>query len=356
MGKFDHIPELTGASAFHAWKSQVILTLGREGAYNHVSDGLDPTDFAEFASTLPVPADVAAPTAAERTLILTWLKEDAVAKDIICRRLSPAVQRLIPQEHSVTAHDAWKLLHSHFNHVDLGSQHLIQEKILNLQMADAVDAECYLGEHDALRCDLIRMGVAYSDSEVIFNLLKGLPHTRTWPAFKLVLQSSLLVAPVAAPALPSLAKGKAVLSSSASSFSVSGISSISGLLGSGAATFESISVHIAAEAHRLVLEASISPPVGSEFTNVARTSWQTTNVNPTTGLCCTKNNPSGIYCDTPLDNGSVCGAGSHDRVHCFKPGGGMAGQQPAHWKPLRLVHQFHQVPLALVHLPLPTWW
>ncbi|KIM61327.1 hypothetical protein SCLCIDRAFT_122298, partial [Scleroderma citrinum Foug A] len=178
------------------------------------------------------------------------------------------------------------------------------------------------------------MGVAYSDSEAIFNLLKGLPCTGTWPAFKLVLQSSLSVAPVAAPALPSLAKGKAALSSSASSSSVSGISSISGLLGSGAATFESISVRIAAEAHRLVLEASISPPVGSEFTNVARTSSrQTTNVNPATGLRHTKNNPSGIYCDTPLDNGSVCGAGSHDCMHCFKPGGGMAGQQPAHWKP-----------------------
>ena len=336
MGKFDHIPELTGASAFHAWKSQVVLALGREGAYNHVSDGLDPTDFAEFASVLPTPADVAAPTAAERTSILEWLKEDAVAKDIICHRLFPAVQRLIPQEHSVTARDAWSLLHSHFNHVDLGSQHLIREKILSLQMADAADAEHYLGEHDALRRDLIRMGVAYSNSEAIFNLLKGLPRTGTWPAFKLVLQSSLSVASVAsvASASSSLAKGKgkSVLSSSASSSSVSGGSSISGLLGSGTATFESISVHIAAEAHHLVLEASISPLVGSEFTNVAKTSRQT-NVNPTTGLRCTKNNPSGVYCDTPLDNGSVCGAGSHDRAHCFKPGGGMAGQQPAHWKP-----------------------
>ena len=336
MGKFDHIPELTGASAFHAWKSQVVLTLGREGAYNHVSDGLDPTDFAEFASVLPTPADVAAPTAAEHTLILEWLKEDAVAKDIICHRLFPAVQRLIPQEHSVTACDAWSLLHSHFNHVDLGSQHLIREKILSLQMADAADAERYLGEHDALWRDLIRMGVAYSNSEAIFNLLKGLPRTGTWPAFKLVLQSSLSVASVAsvASASSSLAKGKgkSVLSSSASSSSVSGCSSISGLLGSGTATFESISVHIVAEAHHLVLEASISPLVGSEFTNVAKTSRQT-NVNPTTGLRCTKNNPSGVYCDTPLDNGSVCGAGSHDRAHCFKPGGGMAGQQPAHWKP-----------------------
>ena len=24
---------------------------------------------------------------------------------------------------------------------------------------------------------------------------------------------------------------------------------------------------------------------------------------------------------------------SHDQAHCFKPGGGMAGQRPAHWLP-----------------------
>ena len=132
MGKFNHILELTGASTFHAWMSQVVLTLGREGVYNHVSDGSDPTDFAKFVSVLPVPADVAAPTAAELTLILGWLKDDAVAKDIICCRLSPAVQRLIPQEHSVTACDSWRLLHSHFNHVDLGSQHLVWEKIFSV--------------------------------------------------------------------------------------------------------------------------------------------------------------------------------------------------------------------------------
>jgi len=41
MGKFDHIPELTGASTFHVWMSQVVLALGHEGVYNHVSDGLD---------------------------------------------------------------------------------------------------------------------------------------------------------------------------------------------------------------------------------------------------------------------------------------------------------------------------
>ena len=29
----------------------------------------------------------------------------------------------------------------------------------------------------------------------------------------------------------------------------------------------------------------------------------------------------------------ICGTMSHDRAHCFKPGGGMAGKRPAHWLP-----------------------
>lgn len=91
MGKFDHIPELTGASDFHAWKSQVILALGREGVYDHVSNGMDPLDYAEFASHLPTPKDPAAPTPAEQKHIREWLKEDAVAKDLVCRHLLPAV-------------------------------------------------------------------------------------------------------------------------------------------------------------------------------------------------------------------------------------------------------------------------
>ena len=268
MGKYDHILELTGASNFHDWKSHVTLALGREGIYNHVSDGTDPTDFAEFASFLPTPtvastptptptkgapapSTASAPTAAEQKLIQDWLKEDAIAKDIICHRLSPAVLQLIPQERSSTACDTWKLLHSHFDHIDLGSQYLVREKILGLQMKDAKDAQRYLGEHDTLRRDLIRMGVSYSDGEAIFNLLKGLPCTGTWLAFKLLLQNSVST-------LISSTSASGTLTTSASGSSISQLLSIKGT------TFKSVSVRIAAEAHRLVLEESVISPLGSE--------------------------------------------------------------------------------------------
>ena len=258
MGKFNHIPELTDASIFQTWKTQIILALGREGVYNHVSEGTDPTDFVEFASELLVPAKPGAPTTVERKLIQEWLKEDVIAKDIICRHLSPAILQLIPQGRSSTARDAWKLLHSHFDHIDLGSQYLVREKILGLQMKDAKDAQRYLGEHDTLCRDLIQMGVTYSNSKAVFNLLKGLPRTGTWLAFKLFLQTSISTS-------TSLTSANGTVTTSASS------SSVSQLLSTTGTTFESISVRIAAEAHRLVLEASAVPALGSEY--LANT-WQ----------------------------------------------------------------------------------
>ena len=98
MGKFNHIPELTGASIFQVWKTQIVLALGHEGVYNHVSDGMDPADFTELASHLPSPADPDAPTSNEQKLIQDWLKNDAIAKDIICHHLSPTILQLVPQE------------------------------------------------------------------------------------------------------------------------------------------------------------------------------------------------------------------------------------------------------------------
>ncbi|KAL4080887.1 hypothetical protein J3A83DRAFT_4367322 [Scleroderma citrinum] len=157
-------------------------------------------------------------------------------------------------------------------------------------MKGAADADCYLGEHNALQCDLLCMGVDYSNGEAIFNLLKGLPHFGTWPAFKLVLQTSV--------------SGQSGGSSLLTSVS-SGGSSVSAALSMGTMTFEFVSTCIATEAHKLVLE-SPAAPLGSEFANVA------------------------AITSPPGGGGGICGGSNHDHAHCYKPGGGMAGQQP--WK------------------------
>ena len=97
MGKFNHILELTGASVFQPWKAQIILALGCEGVYNHISKGTDPIDIAEFALVMPTPTATAL-TTVEKKLIQDWLKDDAITKDIICRCLLPTILQCIPQE------------------------------------------------------------------------------------------------------------------------------------------------------------------------------------------------------------------------------------------------------------------
>ncbi|KAI6138484.1 hypothetical protein BKA82DRAFT_140655 [Pisolithus tinctorius] len=196
MGKLDHIPEFTDALTFFAWKTQILLALDCEGAYSHVSDGTDPLDPVEFASEQPQAANPTKITDAEKKAILGWSKDNAVAKDILCCHLSPAVLCLIPQERSTTARDIWKALHDNFcwniksfynfDHINVSSHHLVHVKILHL------DAAQYLSEHSAAQQDLIRMGASYSDEEAISHLIEGLPDTGTWLSFRLFLQTSCL--------------------------------------------------------------------------------------------------------------------------------------------------------------------
>ncbi|KAG6326991.1 hypothetical protein ID866_12098 [Astraeus odoratus] len=280
MGKLKHIPELMGGLTFFVWQAQIVFMLGCGGVYNHISDSADPLDLLEYALCLPEPADPLAPMDAERRSMLEWLREDAVAKDI----------------------------------------HAVDKKILSLQMSGEKDVEHYLGEHDAFKCDLVWMGVAYSDDEAIINLFMGLPCTGTWLAFKLLLQSSL-----------QSGRRAAGSSSSAHVSKKTGSSSISAALSTGGLTFEEVSVRIVAELHHLLMESGTASLLGTEFANAAQPQHPVSNVNPTTGLHHTQNNPSGTICDTPLQNGGICRASNHDHAHCLKPGGRMAGQQPAHW-------------------------
>ncbi|KIO06667.1 hypothetical protein M404DRAFT_138230 [Pisolithus tinctorius Marx 270] len=146
------------------------------------------------------------------------------------------------------------------------------------------------------------------------------------------------------------------VSASATSASQAG-SSVSAALSTGLTTFESVSVKIAAEAHCLIQQHSLSS-VGSEYVNAATTSPSVgpPNVNLATGLHKTCNNPSGTYCDMPLGDSLVCGASNHDQVHCFKPGGGMASQRPA-WQKGKGDNKDSTKPttaVAVVPVPVPT--
>jgi len=134
MGKFDHIPELTGADTYLAWVTQIQLTLTNDDLWCHVNDVVDPKDLLGSASYLPVPADATAPTVDETAAMRAWLIDDSKAKTIILRRLTPGVGLLIPRTTNVTARAAWKILQDHFHRSDVSSQYVLRRQIKALRI------------------------------------------------------------------------------------------------------------------------------------------------------------------------------------------------------------------------------
>lgn len=65
MGKYNHISELTGTENYLQWSRQMILVLQGKRLWPHCSNGTEPTDFANYASTKPVPKDLNAITTTE---------------------------------------------------------------------------------------------------------------------------------------------------------------------------------------------------------------------------------------------------------------------------------------------------
>jgi hypothetical protein len=120
MGKYDHIIELTGSEDFASWQRSVTLALQGDGLCNHCSNGTDPNNLSDFKSTIPVAAIPTAPTSAEKQEIKEWIKEDAQAKGIICRQLSPVIQSLLDE--NLSAHEQWDTLAQHFGCLDLNAQ------------------------------------------------------------------------------------------------------------------------------------------------------------------------------------------------------------------------------------------
>lgn len=175
MGKYDHITELTGPDDFPSWRRGVTLALQGEGLWNHCSTGIDPFDFANYASAMPAPVSASAPTATEKKEMIDWIKEDAQAKGIIGRRLSPVVQTLLDE--ALTARQQWKTLAEHFGRLDVTSQFELREQLFNEKLKDVDDASRYIGVFKSGRQRFAEMGVTVTEDEAIFLLHRTVQHT-----------------------------------------------------------------------------------------------------------------------------------------------------------------------------------
>ena len=191
MGKFENVLELRGTENYYEWRRQTEQLLLGEGVYNHVSQGTNPFNYVDYASMMPEPVLLGLPTAEERELIKSWLKDDGAAKSIIMRKISSTVLTLIPDNISITAREIWTILANHYDRADVSLQFSIKARIASFQMKGASDAEKYIAAHTHANEKLARMGAKPTETEAIYALLRGLPKSGLWPMIRKTIEGEV---------------------------------------------------------------------------------------------------------------------------------------------------------------------
>ena len=156
------------------------------------------------------------------------------------------------------------------------------------------------------------MGVSYTTDESVFDLLQGLPDGIEWEIFREFTMNKLSLN----------STSSTLVSSSTTSSSTSPSSPQSSF------TFANASKLLLEKANTIVGHRKLAG-LGLEYANVAVKPGKT---NPLMGVRIHKNNPSGVHCTNPLCNGKPR-AETHDKEHCYWPGGGMEAQAPAWARP-----------------------
>lgn len=228
--------------------------------------------------------------------MIDWIKEDAQAKGIVCRKLSPVVQGLLSE--SSTAREQWDTLAQHFGRLDMSSQFELCAQLFAEKLKDADDVSCYISVFKHARRHFAEMAITFTDDEAVFLLLLGLPEMPEWIIFKRMTMSmynnsSPTPATTSSPMVPKMG-------------------------------FTSIAASLSKEVNHIRGERKLNGP-GSEYANAIGIGVPDSKANIKTGIHMHKSNPKGVACDNPACVGLPRSL-THDRDHCFQPGGGMEGK------------------------------
>ncbi|KIK81184.1 hypothetical protein PAXRUDRAFT_15379 [Paxillus rubicundulus Ve08.2h10] len=260
MGKYDHVSELTGAENYPQWRRQITLALQGEGLWQHCSNGTDISDFEEYASIKPTFANPSQPTTDEIKEMKEWIRDDAKAKEIICRKISSLVLSILDEKKSAREHAE--------------------------RLKDASDATHYLGAFQDARRRFVEMGATFTDDEAVFMLLEGLPKTVEWKVFKrLTMQTLSLAATTNVSPKPSTSTAPVIYPRTAPKPS----------------SFNKVTQLLIEEANSIVGSTKLAGP-GSEYANAAMTQPSAKNggksviTNPATGIRIHKFNTKGERC------------------------------------------------------------
>lgn len=180
--KLDHIELLIGATNYEGWQRGISQVLQGEGYWGHVEGDTNP--FSPFPRSEQPASPNGASTPDEVLAFQGWWQKDSKARTIVERRILPVVLNLLPQGIGATAHKVWNRLKELYNHIDVMAQFNLREQMGRIRLKDHHDLDRYIGEFQQGCIKFIQMGVAYSESEMVHQILRGLPAAPSWVNFK----------------------------------------------------------------------------------------------------------------------------------------------------------------------------
>ncbi|KDR76183.1 hypothetical protein GALMADRAFT_210842 [Galerina marginata CBS 339.88] len=278
--KLEHIPLLEGTTNALEWFRSMTQTLKAEGVWGHVEGVQD--DLAAVWQASEPPPLTALSTNAQRQASTAWWIKDSRALSIIDRRLNPITQSLMPVGDDVTSRMVWNKLKSMYSRVDVHAQFDLRDRLAANKLRNASDYIRFLGEFNTCRSRLATMDAPLTEIESIHTLMRQLPHDTTWPHFKQSIshfvQTWSEIEATRDPPSPHNTLYTKVITR--------------------------------LEQECITLQAHSQPVSGpgTEYANLAT-------------IKKTSRNPLGVVCTN-------CGLDNHDFNHCWKKGGGAAGQWP----------------------------
>lgn len=301
--KLSHIPLLENSVTYPEWRHYISQVLIDEGHWGHVEGSADTY---AIHPKVPQPAPLSVTSGAELTKkFKTWWKDDNRTLGIITRRLSRVTFDNLSIKETTMVRSVWEELKVKYAHVDIAAQFELKEQLMNVKLKDHTDLDNYLAQFRTGREHLLAMDVPFPESDMVHQIVHGLPFNGTWPNFK-QLMIQLMQDHID---VERQSKAKGLVAAAPDSL------------------LDRICQHITVECHRLQSDAASAKRSGpgSEYLGLA-------NASDSLGAKSGDNrpirkhdkNPLSVRCTMP----GCKGVRSHDHDHCFAPGGGMEGQGP----------------------------
>ena len=285
--KLDHIPLLESGVNFPEWKRFIVQVLQAEGYWTHI-EGTDGA-FDIFPKSPEPAACTSSSKPEEITAFKEWWEKDMKAKAIVLRRISPTTHSHLETAVGKTARSIWESLHILYERTDILSQFDLHDRLSNAKLRDHQDLDRYLGDFKDARLRFISMGVTYTKFEMVHHIICGIPDSGVWGHFRQLMTQTMQDHVEQERRATTKCDPDTLLNQ--------------------------IIMRLTIECQRLESENRLrvrpKQGPGSEYANFSHDGPIRKHAH----------NPKGVQCTN-------CGQRSHDCDHCYREGGGMAGQGP----------------------------